>query len=180
VHLVFSIALGIVLAVIILNFLPDILVAGFGLVLILIAIGLLILIGILLWQYPILLILTILSVLIACLYWAHISKSLVKKTEPQSLPQNEGKDANDIKARLSAFSSVAYEDTDHISIDQFSGHPENLSHPVAVQRASQLSSMLEFEIIDLIKRGYLRGVHNEGKWFFDLKETKKHLIRRCV
>ena len=31
--------------------------------------------------------------------------------------------------------------------------------------------MLEFEIIDLIKRGYLKGIRQDREWYFDLNQV---------
>jgi len=76
-----------------------------------------------------------------------------------------------VRHRLHDLASVPFEDTDHIPADQFTGHPQALSHPVAVSHAAHLSGMLEFQIIDLIKRGYLRGVRCGDDWYFDLERS---------
>jgi hypothetical protein len=100
-------------------------------------------------------------------------ESKSQQYQAKRLRKMEGKDGNSIRQLLRTLSLVPYEDTDHISVDQFEGQPQTLNHPVEVSRAAQLCSMLEFEIIDLIKRGYLRGVHYGEKWYFDLEQTKK-------
>jgi membrane protein implicated in regulation of membrane protease activity len=186
-NLIISIALGIVLAVIILAVLPDLLAIGIILIPILIGIAFLILIGIIVWQYPVLLTFVALGVLIGgiwCIQKYLYNKQLKKETErklenkrlrklkKQAEKQNEDIDANEIRQKLRSHLSVPYKDADNIEVDKFSGNPQNLTHPVAVSRGARISSMLEFEIIDLIKRGYLNGVHYENEWFFDLRQKK--------
>lgn len=80
-HLIISIALGIVLAVIILAVLPDLLAIGIILVPILIGIAFLILIGFIVWQYPVLLIFVVLGVLIGGIWCIqkHLDNRQLKK-----------------------------------------------------------------------------------------------------
>jgi hypothetical protein len=75
-----------------------------------------------------------------------------------------------IRARLDALSSIPWEDTEQIPSNQFYGPINSLCYPISVERGSVLSGLLEFEIIDLIKRGHLKGLRNNTEWYFDLQE----------
>lgn len=64
--------------------------------------------------------------------------------------------------------NIAYQDTDIFSNINFDGSPSSLLYPIEVSRASSVSNMLEFRIIDLIKRGYLKGVKFNDDWYIDI------------
>jgi len=73
-----------------------------------------------------------------------------------------------IRFILDKLGKIPYEDTDHISRDGFRGSRSSLLEPVSVSTASSVSGLLAFQVIDLIKRGFLKGVYDEDEWFFDL------------
>ena len=76
-----------------------------------------------------------------------------------------------IRSRRSSLRSLPFEDTDHIPSNRFDGFPTSLQYPIPVSRASTLTNLLEFEIIDLIKRGYLKGIRHDREWYFDLNQV---------
>lgn len=81
----------------------------------------------------------------------------------------EGESQSDrIRSILDKLGKIPYEDTDHISRNGFRGSRSSLLEPVSVSTASSVSGLLDFQVIDLIKRGFLKGVYDEDEWFFDL------------
>ena len=89
----------------------------------------------------------------------------------ETAEQRRTREDAEIRSRLSSFRSLPFEDTDHIPSDRFDGSPTSLQCPITVSRASTLTKMLEFEIIDLIKRGYLKGIRHDREWYFDLNQV---------
>jgi hypothetical protein len=64
--------------------------------------------------------------------------------------------------------NITVQDTDVFSIINFNGSPSYLQYPIEVSRASSVTNMLEFRIIDLIKLGYLKGVNHNSEWYIDI------------
>ncbi len=89
----------------------------------------------------------------------------------ETAEQRRTREDAEIRSRLSSLRSLPFEDTDLIPSDRFDGYPTSLQYPVPVSRASTLTKMLEFEIIDLIKRGYLKGIRHDREWYFDLNQV---------
>ena len=89
----------------------------------------------------------------------------------ETAEQCRTREDDDIRSRLSSLRDLPFEDTDKIPSSRFDGSPTALQCPVAVSRASLLTDMLEFEIIDLIKRGYLKGIRQDREWYFDLNQV---------
>lgn len=81
-----------------------------------------------------------------------------------------------IRRLFGSLHGIPFEDTDHIPSSQFDGSPTSLQCPIPVSRASVLANILEFEIIDLIKRGYLKGVRHDREWYFDLNQVPNQRI----
>lgn len=73
-----------------------------------------------------------------------------------------------IRFILNDLSQIPYEDTDHILRDDFRRSRSSLVEPVSVSAASSVSGLLAFQVIDFIKRGFLKGVYDEDEWYFDL------------
>ncbi len=58
-------------------------------------------------------------------------------------------------------------DMDHVPSDNFNGDPASLCEAVPIGNVATLSGLLEFQIIDLIKLGKLRGIRTGDNWFVD-------------
>lgn len=58
-------------------------------------------------------------------------------------------------------------DADSISSEQFDSDPDTLGNAQSVSSLSDKSGLLEFQIIDLIKTGLLKGVRYKDEWFVD-------------
>jgi hypothetical protein len=69
---------------------------------------------------------------------------------------------------INPLKNITVQDTDVFSIINFNGSPSYLQYPIEVSRASSVTNMLEFRIIDLIKLGYLKGVNHNGEWYIDI------------
>jgi hypothetical protein len=80
-------------------------------------------------------------------------------------------DKDRIRKLLAPLRCRGFKDTDHIPRDKFVGSPNALGVPVSTAKAADMFGMLEFEIIDYIKLGYLRGVYYRDQWYFDLEGT---------
>lgn len=72
---------------------------------------------------------------------------------------------------LAPLRSISFQDTDNIPRERFEGSRDTLGLPVSTARAADMFDLLEFEIIDYIKRGYLRGVYDRDQWYFDLESS---------
>ena len=69
---------------------------------------------------------------------------------------------------INPLKDITLQDTDALSNITFDGSPSYLQYPIEVSRASSVTDMLEFRIIDLIKLGYLKGVNHNGAWYIDI------------
>ncbi|NDC79073.1 MAG: hypothetical protein EBZ67_14565 [Chitinophagia bacterium] len=75
--------------------------------------------------------------------------------------------------------SIPWKDMDHVSRELFSGNPDTLSRPATCERVAQVLEMPEFQVIDLVKRGYLIGVLHEGRWYCDLWKKPMSALKAC-
>ncbi len=74
-----------------------------------------------------------------------------------------------ILQRFSAIPRLPYADTDHIPRESFRGHLNQLRCPISALRVAEVTGLLHFEVADLIKRGYIKGVFDGDDWFCDLE-----------
>lgn len=74
-----------------------------------------------------------------------------------------------IKRLLSKFEDVGYKDIDSISNELFVASKNSGIDPIAVSRGVLVVDMLEFQIVDLIKRGLIKGVYDNKEWYFELE-----------
>lgn len=81
-------------------------------------------------------------------------------------------DKDRIRKLLAPLRTLGFKDTDHIPREKFEGSPDTLVIPVATAKAADMFDMLEFEIVDYIKLGYLRGVYYRDQWYFDLEASR--------
>ncbi|MEQ1858437.1 MAG: hypothetical protein ABMA13_00720 [Chthoniobacteraceae bacterium] len=77
-----------------------------------------------------------------------------------------------IRERFGAFAGMRYLDTDHIPSSSFDGRSTDLCYPVSSAFVAEVLGLLEFEVIGLIKRRYIQGLHCNGDWFCDLGGSK--------
>jgi hypothetical protein len=56
---------------------------------------------------------------------------------------------------------------DHVPSSQFDGNPSSLLEPLPITKVASMTGLLEFQVIDLIKLGRLRGVRRGEDWFVD-------------
>lgn len=99
----------------------------------------------------------------------HLAAEVQHRSE--TAVQRRTREDSAIRSRLNSLRGLPFEDTDDIPTEQFDGQPASLQSPVSVTRASAVAGMLEFQVIDLIKRGHLRGVRYDGDWYFDLHQV---------
>jgi hypothetical protein len=71
------------------------------------------------------------------------------------------------RERLQDLSRGTIPDMDHVPSARFDGNPSSLSEPLPITNVSSMTGLLEFQIIDLIKLGRLRGVRRGEAWFVD-------------
>lgn len=74
-----------------------------------------------------------------------------------------------IRDRFSHIPRLPYADTDHIPREQFAGHPSQLGYPISVHRVAEITGLLHFEVADLVKRGYIKGIYDGDDWYCDLQ-----------
>jgi hypothetical protein len=91
--------------------------------------------------------------------------------EFQTAEERRAQEDADIRSMLRALRHVPYSDTDDIPAARFDGSPNSLRRPIPLSRAASLSDMLEFQVIDLIKRGYIRGIRYGDDWYLDLAQN---------
>jgi hypothetical protein len=58
-------------------------------------------------------------------------------------------------------------DMDHVPSENFNGSPATLMEPIPITEVATITGLLEFQVIDLIKLGRLRGVRCGEDWFVD-------------
>ena len=77
-----------------------------------------------------------------------------------------------IRERFSSLTRLPYQDTDDISRSRFDGRPNQLRYPISALRVAEVTGLLHFEIADLIKRGYIKGIYYNGEWYCDLEANE--------
>ena len=74
-----------------------------------------------------------------------------------------------IRQFFSSIPRLPYADTDHIPRDRFCGHPSQLRCPITALRIAEVTGLLHFEVADLIKRGYIKGIYDGDDWYCDIE-----------
>ena len=74
-----------------------------------------------------------------------------------------------IKERFSSLTRLPYQDADDIPRSRFDGQPNQLRYPISAVRVAEVIGLLHFEVVDLIKRGHIKGIYSGGDWYCDLE-----------
>ena len=76
-----------------------------------------------------------------------------------------------IRHRFSSIPRLPYADTDHIPREGFVGRPGQLRCPISALRVAEVTGLLHFEVADLIKRGYIKGIYDGDDWYCDIEAS---------
>jgi hypothetical protein len=101
---------------------------------------------------------------------AELRDELVAETARQNETDSERRERENalIRRRFSSIPYLAYEDTDHIPREHFNGHPSQLCNPISALRVAEVTGLLHFEVADIIKRGYVKGIYDGDDWYCEL------------
>jgi hypothetical protein len=69
--------------------------------------------------------------------------------------------------RLQDLARGSLPDMDHVESAKFEGNLSSISQPIPISEVADITGLLDFQIIDLIKVGRLRGVRCGEDWFVD-------------
>ena len=118
------------------------------------------------------------SIIIGIGHWLRKPFKVKEKSTNPAQPKNEieengicDRDKREIAGILNLINplkNITLQNTDALSNINFDGSPSYLQYPIEVSRASSVTNMLEFRIIDLIKLGYLKGINHNGEWYVDI------------